>query len=423
MPILNLASAGRKRGFLNIFATQRLSRLDMSARSECQNQFIGRTFNLADAQKSAKIVGIAGAKATAEFLAKLRVLPRGHFYAIGVAISPECVEIAVKTARTSHPKPGELHAPVPPAPAAIRKVLASLSAIPAEVEAKAAQERDLHAELHKVNGELSVSLARIAELESDVEVARREPRGPDAAKLEELKETVRDRLNLISNEFTRRMEALREVASAMDTALTQTVIDAHKDIERTIADLASDVPFGDRFEMMARAPEPRITSIALPPKVLHAAPKVIEGATTTFHVTPPTNGTSKLGSLHQRVAGILAAYHPQVMKRGILAAMVGRSDGGTFGARLSEMRAAGLIEKPGRRARSRNGGVRRQVPRDLPAAAYHARGARAVARQPGRGPPGGARVPHPAPRTRRRARRCCGCRWQSGWRDLRRAAF
>lgn len=60
---------------------------------------------------------------------------------------------------------------------------------------------------------------------------------------------------------------------------------------------------------------------------------------------PKTNGKlPRLGGLHQQAAGILAAYYPDPVKTSILAVMCGRTMGGTWSARLSELRAHGLLE-------------------------------------------------------------------------------
>ena len=50
----------------------------------------------------------------------------------------------------------------------------------------------------------------------------------------------------------------------------------------------------------------------------------------------------------RQIAGILAAYHPEPMKRSILAALCGVVDGGSFSNRLSECRVAGLLVDPSR---------------------------------------------------------------------------
>lgn len=58
---------------------------------------------------------------------------------------------------------------------------------------------------------------------------------------------------------------------------------------------------------------------------------------------PPVECSGDLKGKLRKIAQIVAAHNPQGLKRAILAAMVGMSDGGSFSARLSEVRSAGAI--------------------------------------------------------------------------------
>jgi hypothetical protein len=51
-----------------------------------------------------------------------------------------------------------------------------------------------------------------------------------------------------------------------------------------------------------------------------------------------------LGRVHREAAGILAGYYPEPVKTSILAVMCGRTMGGSWSARLSELRTAGLLD-------------------------------------------------------------------------------
>ena len=64
---------------------------------------------------------------------------------------------------------------------------------------------------------------------------------------------------------------------------------------------------------------------------------------TKFHLDRP-----RLGGAHTMIAGILAGYYPEPVKISILATLCGLTMGGSFSARLSEVRAAGLLEDPAR---------------------------------------------------------------------------
>src|ERR1019366_152169 len=64
-------------------------------------------------------------------------------------------------------------------------------------------------------------------------------------------------------------------------------------------------------------------------------------------VIAATNGEIKLGRTHREIAGYLAGIYPEAAKVSVLAAHCGKVPGGSFSARLSEVRAAGLLEDPG----------------------------------------------------------------------------
>jgi hypothetical protein len=60
------------------------------------------------------------------------------------------------------------------------------------------------------------------------------------------------------------------------------------------------------------------------------------------------DGEIKSGTIHLQIAGILAGYYPEPLRVSILAALCGASMGGSFRARLSEVRSAGLLDDPAR---------------------------------------------------------------------------
>jgi len=57
-----------------------------------------------------------------------------------------------------------------------------------------------------------------------------------------------------------------------------------------------------------------------------------------------SNGDVKIGSLHQQIGGVLAGYAPHPVKISTLAALLGRTPGGSWSARLSECRSAGILD-------------------------------------------------------------------------------
>lgn len=99
----NLMCRGRKRGLAGVIATQRLAKLAKNVAAEASNFLMGRTFLDIDMARAADLLGMERRQAE-----QIRDLARGHFLALGPAISrrPVAVKIGeVKTsARTASPK-------------------------------------------------------------------------------------------------------------------------------------------------------------------------------------------------------------------------------------------------------------------------------------------------------------------------------
>lgn len=91
----NLMCRGRKRGLAGIVATQRLAKLAKNVAAEASNFLMGRTFLDIDMIRAADLLGMERRQAE-----RIRELERGHFLALGPAISrrPLAVKIgAVKS--------------------------------------------------------------------------------------------------------------------------------------------------------------------------------------------------------------------------------------------------------------------------------------------------------------------------------------
>ncbi len=134
-----LLSTGRKRGFCGVLATQRLAKLSKDVSSECLNKLIGRTSE-EDLRRAADELALTKDSAKA-----LRALEPGTFWAYGPAIAPEPVFVHTGEVATQPPKRGTARGAAPPAPEAVKKVLAEL----AELPKKAADEERTMEELQK----------------------------------------------------------------------------------------------------------------------------------------------------------------------------------------------------------------------------------------------------------------------------------
>jgi DNA helicase HerA-like ATPase len=92
----NLMCRGRKRGLAGIIATQRLAKLAKNVAAEASNFLMGRTFLDIDMARAADLLGMERRQAEV-----FRDLERGHFVALGPALSRRPVPIRIGNVETS----------------------------------------------------------------------------------------------------------------------------------------------------------------------------------------------------------------------------------------------------------------------------------------------------------------------------------
>lgn len=129
--IRNLMSAGRKRGFGGILATQRLSKIDKDAIADVRNWLIGGTALDIDRQRAADILGMTKAESVV-----LRDLDPGTFFAFGPAIEGKgIVQFISGAVKTSHPTAGKhTSIVVPKASTQLAGILEKFGDLPAIAE-------------------------------------------------------------------------------------------------------------------------------------------------------------------------------------------------------------------------------------------------------------------------------------------------
>src|SRR5271156_4250426 len=91
----NLMCRGRKRGLAGVIATQRLAKLAKNVAAEASNFLMGRTFLDIDMARAADLLGMERRQAEA-----FRDLERGHFMALGPAISRRPLSLRIGTTET-----------------------------------------------------------------------------------------------------------------------------------------------------------------------------------------------------------------------------------------------------------------------------------------------------------------------------------
>ncbi len=107
----NLMCRGRKRGLAGIVATQRLAKLAKNVAAEASNFLMGRTFLDIDMQRAADLLGMERRQAE-----RIRDLERGHFLALGPAISRLPVAVKIGPVQTGHKARADGLMPLPDAP-------------------------------------------------------------------------------------------------------------------------------------------------------------------------------------------------------------------------------------------------------------------------------------------------------------------
>jgi hypothetical protein len=134
-PIVNLATAGRKRGFGALFATQRLSQLSKDVLGQCPNRIMGRVDQSLDRRVAADTLGFAPSSPEAHRLMKLK----HEFWVVGPAFAPEPRLIRFSPAVTTHLVAGHDSVPAPPTPEKLRALLGRLTRIATAPKAEPAR--------------------------------------------------------------------------------------------------------------------------------------------------------------------------------------------------------------------------------------------------------------------------------------------
>jgi hypothetical protein len=91
----NLMCRGRKRGLAGVIATQRLAKLAKNVAAEASNFLMGRTFLDIDMARAADLLGMERRQAE-----QIRDLERGHFLALGPAISRRPLSVRIGAVQT-----------------------------------------------------------------------------------------------------------------------------------------------------------------------------------------------------------------------------------------------------------------------------------------------------------------------------------
>jgi len=107
----NLMCRGRKRGLAGVIATQRLAKLAKNVAAEASNFLMGRTFLDIDMARAADLLGMERRQAE-----MFRDLQRGHFVALGPALSRRPEPVRIGSVETSGRSGSPVLVPLPEQP-------------------------------------------------------------------------------------------------------------------------------------------------------------------------------------------------------------------------------------------------------------------------------------------------------------------
>jgi hypothetical protein len=147
--VIYLNTAGRKRGFCGVLATQRIAKLSKDAAAGLKNKMIGSTTLDVDVDRAMKELGFAKSRRR-----ELMQLEPGEFFVSGPAIAKEVTKILTGPVKTTHPEAGAAAPPIAAPPAKVKAMLAQLVDLPKE----AAEEARTVEDLRKENAVLKRSL-------------------------------------------------------------------------------------------------------------------------------------------------------------------------------------------------------------------------------------------------------------------------
>ncbi|HEY5818190.1 MAG TPA: ATP-binding protein [Mesorhizobium sp.] len=114
----NLMCRGRKRGLAGVIATQRLAKLAKNVAAEASNFLMGHTFLDIDMARAADLLGMDRRQSE-----MFRDLARGHFVALGPALSRRPLPITIGAVETSARSTSPKLTPLPDAPEDARDLI------------------------------------------------------------------------------------------------------------------------------------------------------------------------------------------------------------------------------------------------------------------------------------------------------------
>lgn len=309
----DIVTRGRKRGFVPIFATQRLAKLSKNVSAEMLNRLVGQTFEDVDQERAADLLSIPRSERE-EFFREMKVIEPGNFWALGRAIAKDRILVKVGPVMTTHPEPGKggYSDVPPPTPAKIKALLPKLTDLPKEADQKARTEAEFRGEIRSLKAQL----------------AAKQP-------LQKIQSSV---------QFKERIVEVPVFTKRQIRALERELSDLGKIHEGMILSAKA-------VEGAARALSGAITAAktkGLPPKPITMPVRL------AVQSLPPKVPLDRDGDVPQLIAGerrmlqVLAQFHPGSRTRSQLGVLAGYSpSGGTFGNYFGKLKRLNFLKEDG----------------------------------------------------------------------------
>lgn len=315
--VINMASLGRKRGFCQVLATQRLAKLNKDAVAECINKMIGRTSFMDDAKRATEELGFP----TKDFPI-LRTMKPGEWFVFGPSISDEVIRTKIGPVKSHHPKAGERIGVVTPAPKGkIKAVLAKLADLPQQSETEIKN--------------LAQAKAKMTDLERQLRMAKTAqpkpppaPKGPSLSDLKKAEDRGFDQgVQTSRQQFVMAMANVPGQLKEAGGLITKAV---------QIIGKASDVKMARPIKELPKPNHPGpIMTIRKPSPVA------------------PSNGGGQtddvpLGRCERAILGFLISYPGREFSKAQTGVMSGYSYGsGSFNSAVARLNVLGFVERIG----------------------------------------------------------------------------
>ena len=329
--VIDLMTRGRKRGFVGILATQRISKLSKDAIAEANNCMIGRAILDIDQKRAGDILGFT----SRADVRSLRDLKEGEFYVFGPAFEHNGVKkIKVGNVQTTHPDRTKGIDIIKPTktPENIKKLLKDITDLPKEAEE----------ELKTISG----MKLRIRELKTKLTISEKSQKEVIKPQIIIDEKTVENAYKKGFNESERKYQSYIKPIEQNTIKLKNSIVKLIRDSSALlkskafsiVSDIPTEIPKLDLESIKSKLHVSQIKT-EMKPKGFDY-PKQIQRQ--GFSQELDSSQSLRAGAM--KMLGWLAGVYPNELSKQRLATLSCFSvKGGTFNTYISELRRNGWI--------------------------------------------------------------------------------